>query len=60
MGWVAFEKELKYLYFLKKNFSSYHRSFVINKTVFFFFFKLITPKLNSQFLEKNHDNIEYK
>ena len=25
-----------------------------------FFLKLITPKLNGQFSEKNHDNAEYK
>ena len=43
----------------KKNFFSYHGSHVINKNVSFFK-KLITPKLNSQFLEKNHDNADYK
>ena len=34
MGWAAFESELKYLYFLKKNLiSSCHGSFVINNNV---------------------------
>ena len=36
--------------FKKKKISSYHGSFVITKNVFFFFFKLITPKINGQFL----------
>ena len=47
IGWISFEKELKYLYFLKKKFYSYYGSFVINKNVFFLK-KLITPKLNGQ------------
>ena len=34
-GWIAFERELNYLYFLKKKVSSYHGSFVINKNMFF-------------------------
>ena len=44
----------------KKNFS-YHSSLVINKNVFYLK-KLTIPKLNDQFffLEKNHDNAEYK
>ena len=42
----------------KKKICSYHSSFVINKNVYFL--KLITPKLNGQFFEKNHDNVEYK
>ena len=42
-------KRIKIPILSKKNyFSSYHGSFVINKTVFFFK-KLITPKLNGQF-----------
>ena len=32
IGWVAFVRELKYLY-LKKELSSYHGSFVINKDI---------------------------
>ena len=38
IGWVAFEREFKYLYFLKK-YSSYHGSLVINKNINVFLFK---------------------
>ena len=43
----------------KKEFSTYHGSFVINKNVFFLK-KLISPKLHGKFFEKNNDNVEYK
>ena len=36
--------------YIKKKFSSYHSSFVINKNMFFL--KLITPKLNGQFFRE--------
>ena len=43
----SIRKSIKNLYLKKNNFSSYRGSFVITKNVFFFY-KLITPKLDGQ------------
>ena len=57
-NWMGSIRKSIKKHILKKNFSSYHGFFIINKNVFFLK-KLITPKLTDQFFEKIRDNARY-